>query len=372
MKNKDSKVYVLLEDDTEIFGNGTGHVAFRQYLPVKRYLEILKKHSIKSTFFVDVAHILFLKSKINYSDFRLQVLLFEETLRLIHNAGMDIQLHIHSQFSDAVLIDNQIEVTRKWNIGMIDSDKQKKLFNECYDYLHSTLRKIGSNDQVVAYKAGSWGIQPFSSLYDAFVQKNVSLLLGPSKELKIKNLNIDYGSMENDVFPYFCDKLDVCKIGNRQDVTVLPLSPTYLRWNDLIRYYLSERIIKKVSKTYHYDVSDEELQQKTKYSNIFSDVNDLNLTLKPLLSHMKMNSHPLWYLKKTFDRTYRHVLSQNTSSKIIVIESHTKEFLSSFNDIDRFFEYLTTHYKKIEFITASELNYLIKEKVIEPNINCDD
>lgn len=369
MKNKDSKVYVLLEDDTEIFGNGAGHVAFRQYLPVKRYLEILKKYSIKSTFFVDVAHILFLKSKINYSDFRLQVLLFEETLRLIHNAGMDIQLHIHSQFSDAVLIDNQIEVTKKWNIGMIDSDKQKKLFNECYDYLHSTLRKIGSNDQVVAYKAGSWGIQPFSSLYDEFVQKNISLLLGPSKELKIKNLNIDYSNMENDVFPYFCDKLDVCKIGNRQDVTVLPLSPTYLRWNDLIRYYLSERLGRKSNKKRSFiDVSSMELQHKKKYRDILSDLNGLNLTLKPLLSHLKINSHPFWLLKKTFDRAYHYVNSQNNSSKVIVIETHTKEFHSSFHEIDRFFKYLSTQYPDLKFITASELNYLIKKSEIEPSI----
>ena len=38
------KVKILLEDDNEIKGNGSGNPFIRQYLPTKRYLEILKKY----------------------------------------------------------------------------------------------------------------------------------------------------------------------------------------------------------------------------------------------------------------------------------------------------------------------------------------
>ena len=37
------KIKVLLEDDNEILGNGLGHPVYRQYLPTKKYVEILKK-----------------------------------------------------------------------------------------------------------------------------------------------------------------------------------------------------------------------------------------------------------------------------------------------------------------------------------------
>ena len=39
----ESKIKVLLEDDNEILGNGTGHPVFRQYLPTKKYVQILNK-----------------------------------------------------------------------------------------------------------------------------------------------------------------------------------------------------------------------------------------------------------------------------------------------------------------------------------------
>ena len=58
---KDKKVYILMEDDTEIFGNGTGHIMYRMYLPVVRYVAILKTYGARSTFYIDMAHWLFLR-----------------------------------------------------------------------------------------------------------------------------------------------------------------------------------------------------------------------------------------------------------------------------------------------------------------------
>ena len=66
------KIKILLEDDNEIKGNGSGNPFIRQYLPTKRYLEILKKHNIKGTFYVDMAHYLFLKDNEHFEDFKFQ------------------------------------------------------------------------------------------------------------------------------------------------------------------------------------------------------------------------------------------------------------------------------------------------------------
>ena len=63
------KIKILLEDDNEIKGNGSGHPLIRQYLPTRRYIEILNKHKIKGTFYVDMAHYIFLKDNESYKDF---------------------------------------------------------------------------------------------------------------------------------------------------------------------------------------------------------------------------------------------------------------------------------------------------------------
>lgn len=55
-----NKIKIILEDDNEILGNGNGHPVYRQYLPTKKYVELLNKYNIKGTFYIDIAHYLFL------------------------------------------------------------------------------------------------------------------------------------------------------------------------------------------------------------------------------------------------------------------------------------------------------------------------
>ena len=47
------KIRILLEDDNEVLGTGLGHSMYRQYLPTKKYINILNKYNAKSTFYID-------------------------------------------------------------------------------------------------------------------------------------------------------------------------------------------------------------------------------------------------------------------------------------------------------------------------------
>lgn len=362
---RDNKVYILMEDDTEILGNGMGHIMYRMYLPVVRYVEILRAYNAKSTFYIDMAHWLFLRDNPDFEDFSVQAVLIEKTILHLLEHKMEVQLHLHSQWANAKIENGVIQVTEKWNIGQLAEKDQKRLFREGSKRLQEVIATAENQNQFNSFKAGSWGLQPFDVLYDEFKEKGVKIVLGPTKGLKLSALDLDYTSMESEITPYYCQKDDINRIGDKKEIAIIPMTPTYLNWIDLIRYVwyvkyhgFMERFDKDMDV---YGVPDEILNM-----NPVANRDNIHSLLMPYKTNLKMNKQPYWYLKKTFKRAYDLVLKNDFEYKLMVLESHTKDFKNVFDDIDRFMEHLTKTYKNIEFITTSDLVRHIDEGKLKP------
>ena len=358
------KIKILLEDDNEIKGNGSGHPLYRQYLPTKRYLEILKKHEIKSTFYVDMAHYLFLMNNKSIKDFKFQLKTIEETIKMLVDNDMDVQIHLHSQWVGAKIKNNEIYVTDKWNIGQLNHLEQKKLFENAYDALTKILSYKPEKHILNSYKAGSWGLQPFETLYDVFIKYGVKLVMGPIQNLKISNLSVDYTGLHSDYFPYYASKEDIRKIDDNKNIVVLPMTPTYLNWLDFLRYIFEIKFLNKLKKTINLDIFN--LPKEIKMLRPLDGKDRLNFGLKPFKTHLKINAQRFWYLKNTFKRSYKFIKESNSDYKLMVIETHTKDFLYNINDIDKFFEYLKKEYDDIEFITSTDLVLDIELNKLKP------
>ena len=340
---------------------------YRQYLPVIKYVELLKKHGLKSTFFFDIAHLLFLEANSRFKDFQLQAELIGKSILHILDNGMEVQLHIHSQWAGAKFENNFICVTEKWNIGQLESEKQKKLFKDCYDCIKSIVGKSKHANLLNSFKAGAWALQPINTLYNEFKLEGIKLILGPVKGLRLEALDIDYFDLESDWHPYYCDSNDINRIGSTKEIVVVPMSPTYLNWFDLIRYFFTRsfNVLKKRFDS-DLDIDWDTLPASIKALNPLSGKDKLNFSFKPFKTYMKINSQPFWYLRNTFIRTYNQISKTDHDYKLIVIETHTKDFKNKFCEIDRFFKYLNENYSDLTFITASELVEHINQGKLKP------
>ena len=87
-----------------------------------------------------MAHYLFLKND-SFMDFKFQSKTIEETINMLVDNQMDVQIHIHSQWCGAEIIDNKIYVSNKWNIGQLKPDEQRNIFEESYTALNKILSK---------------------------------------------------------------------------------------------------------------------------------------------------------------------------------------------------------------------------------------
>ncbi len=234
MTAKAEKIYVLLEDDVEVLGNGQGHVFYREYLPVLRYVKLLRKYGLVGTFYVDMAHFIFLKDNALHKDFQVQADYIEKTILHLLENNMEVQLHLHSQWLNAKLENNEIQVTNLWNIGKLAPKEQHKLVTDAVGYLEAIINKSNKSNPITSFRTGSWGMQPFETLYDTFESLGINTVMGPIKGLKIPRLGIDYTQMQSDCQPYYCEKTDINKIGDKKGAIVLPMTPTYLNLIDLI------------------------------------------------------------------------------------------------------------------------------------------
>lgn len=359
------KVYILMEDDTEIFGNGTGHVMYRVYLPVVRYCEILRKYNAKSTFYIDMAHWLFLDENAEFKDFRFQAELIEKTILHLLKNNMEVQLHLHSQWANAKIENGQVYVTDKWNIGQLDKMDQKRIFLKGAQRLREVIANSGYQNEFNSFKAGSWGLQPFDVLYDEFVKQGVKIVLGPTKGLKLPALDLDYSSMESEISPYYCRKEDINGIGDKMDITIVPMTPTYLNWIDLVRYVIHVKF-RNLMERNDKDLDIYGIPKEILKLNPVFNRDSIHSLRMPYKTNLKMNKQPYWYLKKTFRRAYDLVMKNDCDYKLLVLETHTKDFKNVFQDIDKFMKHLTSKYENIEFITTTDLVEHIKQGKLNP------
>jgi hypothetical protein len=94
----------------------------------------------------------------------------------------------------------------------------------------------------------------------------------------------------------------------------------------------------------------------------------VNISLKPFKTHLKINYQKYWYLKNTFKRSYNLIKKSKYDYKLMVIETHTKDFRNNFEDIDKFLNYLKKNYSDIEFVTTSRVINDIEKNILTPLI----
>lgn len=354
-------VKVFLEDDNEVLGNGQGDPYELQYLNTKEYNKILSSKNIKSTFYIDMGQYLFLKKNLKKNKkFASYIDSIEKTIQLLIKNKMDVQLHIHSQWHNAEYINDKFKVTDRWNIATLDNQSQLELFKHSYELLSESIKKFNGSEIINSYKAGSWGLQPFKNFHKILIDNNIKLLLGPAVDIKSEKMNIDFTNLKSKLLPYFPDTEDINKIGKKSNLFIFPISPSYLNWFDLIRYFLE----KKIEKIFNRHSDNKEDYSKMKLNR------KENFFIKGYRTHMKINSQKFWYLKKTFQRSYKNIIKNNYKYKVIVIETHTKDFKKNLDDINRFFEFIINNYQNIEFITSQDiLNDFNKNIFIPLHVN---
>lgn len=345
------KFVVLIEDDWEVMGRGTGNVADLQYLPALAMMNIMERYNARMTFMVDVAHQLVLKRHTHIPDVRVQSRIWDETVLQMKERGFDVQMHIHPQWSNASFKDGLFHVNDQWNLGLHSPEVIEKLVCESIEHLNALLLPQFPDYKVCAYKAGSWGMQPAEKVLPVMARHGIKLIMGAREGLSAPNQQVDYVGLEESRLPYSPAMDDLKKIASEaNDLTVIPLqpyAPDLITFARLAIDAIKGKFRSKPRTSYYHS---EGVPKSILALNPISDKHNFKLGMRPYRTHLKIGNQPFSYLKASFDQVIRELEQYDLARIPIVIESHTKQYHHHYSHIEKFIEYIATQYDSmVEF-----------------------
>lgn len=359
---------ILIEDDWEVMGNGLGNVAHLQYLPSLFLMKLARRLGIKMTFMVDVVQQLVYRNHI-HSDYnlKLQKNLWDDTVLLMKSYGFDVQLHLHPQWVNAALKDEFFYLGNNWNFGKYSDSAQQAMIRESINYLEDLIIPVDPDYKVIAYKAGTWGLQPSGDLLRNMEKYGIRIIMGVRKGMYLPGNGVDYTTLEESIMPYCPDYNDICKISSeKKEIIVIPLqtvSPGIKGLSFLAVDRIKRKISKKDSMRHYYN---DRIPVKI---NELSPISEDSKPKFPFISyktHLKIGNQPYHYLKTSFDQVINRLAYTPFERIPILIESHTKQYNTYYEDIERFLLYVLEKYGDIaEF---SSLTDFLKEIDVKSNM----
>lgn len=202
---------LILSFDYELFfGENTGSVQKCIIEPTNLLLDIAKQHAVPMTFFVDVGFLIKL-DEYRHANPKLendwqQIL---SQLKRMNELNCEAQLHIHPHWEKSTFdgVNWQIQVDGAYKLSDF-SDSDAEAIVRKY---HSFLTNLVSN-QVNAYRAGGWCIQPFSQIESVFQELGICCDSSVFPAGKFSSPHYEFDFTEVPVFsnPYRFQS-DVCK-----------------------------------------------------------------------------------------------------------------------------------------------------------------
>ena len=238
-----STIHLALTHDWELRGDGSGDIEQIQFAPLRKLLEIYRKHSARTTFLPDLMQqIRFRQLESEHPELKSLADKWDEHVREAFRQGHDIQLHVHPQWRDGRYEDGRWHLYGDWSILNYARDDAHAMLDAGKDYLEKLLRPIDHSYRCVAFRAGALAATPsdhlFKSLANLGIQLDVSIAGGLF--VNDRNLQLDYRDCEEDFLPFYPAIEDARKVSEtREAIVCVPLNHFYASRRAVTRQNIS-------------------------------------------------------------------------------------------------------------------------------------
>lgn len=225
------KIQLVLTDDWELRGDGSGDMKRLQFQPICQLSSIYDKFGFKGSFFVEVQqqlkHLALGNRHPNLAELARQ---WEEVVREIFSRGHDIQLHVHPQWSYADYINSQWRLGHKWSLLEYPSNEIEEMLTESKAYLENLLRPVRTEYECNSFRASKWCLAPDSSILT--ILSNLGIVVDTSIVPGImwtsKAAHFDYEKVDEPFLPYFPQMTDARRISSKKESIICVPTHTFI------------------------------------------------------------------------------------------------------------------------------------------------
>lgn len=355
---------LVLVDDWELRGDGSGAMRRLQFDTMRKLNRIYEDHGLRGSYNAEIMQQLHHRRfGERHAELKELAQEWEEIVLETYTRGHDVQLHVHSQWSEASYEDGRWKLNGDWAIINHPRAEMVRMISQSREYLEALIRRIDPAYRCISYRAGAWAIAPNEHILSVLAEQGIVLDMSICGGIKYDNASVklDYTNCEETFLPYFPHPADARRVGNAE--TGIICVPTFsfrpsraaLLKRDVVhlRTRLHSRLMKSqattaaepASKTYTvwkqdrgtvsklWELSRDRWNPETR----ISDLSHLNIDLlKDMISAMRRDSR-----------------QRSVASAPVILENHTKN-IRNFDDIKRFAEYVSGQ-GDLEVITLREL-----------------
>jgi hypothetical protein len=219
----DAPIHLVLTDDWELRGNGSGNMRTIQFSTIRRLTAIYEAHGLRGSFNAEVMQ------QFGHRAWAAKYPLlgeladeWEQVVTDVYRAGHDVQLHLHPQWIGASYDGQRWTLPSQWGITEYSAEEIRDLLAKGKQYLESLIRRVNPAYSCVSFRSGSWSLAPsehvLPALADAGIVFDMSIAEGLHYDLPI--VKLDYRHIEEPFRPFFPQMHDARRVSNKPEPIV--------------------------------------------------------------------------------------------------------------------------------------------------------
>ncbi|ETW93306.1 MAG: hypothetical protein ETSY1_39815 [Candidatus Entotheonella factor] len=156
------KLGLIISNDWELFGDGSGNYFEVQHRPLEALLQTVEDHGAPLTVMAEVAQQWAHQRIAPHTPWARDVVAaWEAILQETVARGSDVQLHLHPQWLQARYEQDAWQVDYdQWAIGDLEPTHVEAVLREGKHYLERLLQPVQADYECIAFRAGAYCIEP--------------------------------------------------------------------------------------------------------------------------------------------------------------------------------------------------------------------
>src|SRR5215831_14511981 len=329
-------IYLALTHDWELRGDGSGDIEEIQFAPMLRLRAIYKKFRARTTFMPDVMQQLSCRSR---PELKRAADLWEEHLLAAMADGHDVQLHLHSQWSDASYQDGRWQLRGAWSLLKYDGDHARRMVAESQAYLENLLQPIAREYRCTAFRASALALAPSPHLLSVLATLGIAIDVSMAGGLYLDNdtLQVDYRNCEETFLPYYPRMNDARRVSDRAEpVVCVPLHHFYGSRREVTKHNLAIATTRLSRRSKAADTVAPRPQLDTQTSGaarVYEKLIAPAIKRKHFVSDLSRLNYPL--MREMLAAIRRRAHESGWSRVPVVLTNHPKD-IRDWDAIDRF------------------------------------
>jgi hypothetical protein len=372
-------IQLVLTDDWELRGDGSGNMRRLQFDTIRRLCDLYEQYGLRGSFNAEVlqqlAHLRFGEK---HSELAALAHEWEQVIQDVHRRGHDVQLHLHPQWLRARYTNGGWALSERWSLLEYSREEIDAMLGAAKSYLEGLLTAGDERYRCVSFRSGSWCIAPSSHVLRALIDHGIvidtSIVEGVS--FRTRHISLDYRDIDEGFLPFYPDLADARRLARHpQPIICVPTHSFDASGWPLIARAVAGRLrrlgftnaLRRFSAPADAAIEDSGYGREYSEANWSEELTDTDTrkfaTPTParprnpkFLQHRISDLSALSFgeMRQMLADIDRNAAGSGWDHVPVVIENHTKD-IGDFRPIERFLR-LISRTRDIEVLTMTELS----------------